>query len=72
MERAFLIPILIFLYLLSCPFLWLRNFNHRIVRGLDWLFDNVAYLGWDKEEVDYWPLPRASDEPLPERRIKDG
>lgn len=60
-----ILPVLIFLYLCPCPFLLLRNLCHRIVRGFDWLFDHLAYTCWDKDEVDYWPLPRAGDEPLP-------
>jgi hypothetical protein len=64
--RIIAVPILIVLYLLPTPFLFLRNLFQRICVALDWLFDRVGGLaGWDTKN---WPLPKAQDESIPYTR----
>jgi hypothetical protein len=61
--RVFAFFALAILYILPLPFLVTRDVCHRILRALDFCFDELAYMvGWDPEG---WPLPKSSDAPLP-------
>lgn len=57
------VPILILLYLSAGIPLLLRNVLHRITICFDMSFDWTAKIGG--MDCKYWPLPKASDAPLP-------
>jgi len=58
------VPLLILLYGLQVIPLGVRQAAHKMTVWLDHWFDVVAgWCGWDTQ---YWPLPKASDEPLPQ------
>jgi hypothetical protein len=57
------IPLLVALYFVAIFPLAMRNLFQRVTWSLVEAFDTVAMLaGWD---TALWPLPRASDSPLP-------
>lgn len=61
--RVIVIPILVFLYVIAVVPLTIRQLSHYATYFIDVMFDITAkYVGWDTK---YWPLPKASDEPLP-------
>jgi len=62
--RPIALPILVVLYIGAIIPLAARNACHQITKGMDWAFDFVARCAsWDPT---YWPLPKASDNPLEE------
>ena len=63
LVRILSTPVLVLLYLGCVPILLLRNALHVLTLWMDNTFDVMCKIcGWDNR---YWPLPKASDEPLP-------
>jgi hypothetical protein len=61
--RLLAAPLLVFIYVGCLPLLLTRNVAHIACRWMDTAFDGVCKIcGWDNR---FWPLPKASDEPLP-------
>ena len=60
--RIIAVPVLVLLYVGAAIPLSMRNCFHHLTRLADWMFDRVAWCaGWD---CRFWPLPKASDEPV--------
>jgi hypothetical protein len=61
--RVIAVPLLVLLYIGVAIPLTVRQLSHRVTWFFDWAFDGVAAIaGWDSR---FWPLPKASDSPLP-------
>ena len=65
--RVVVVPLLFLLYIFVGVPLVVRNIAHVACVMFDSLFDKLARLaGWNP---DYWPVPKASDDPLPLRNV---
>lgn len=61
--KVLAVPILIALYVLCLGPLLVRDGCQLLLIGMDKAFDWIAVsVGWDPR---FWPLPAASDNPLP-------
>lgn len=69
MMKTIAVPILVALYISAGFFLLMRDGLQYVIKFMDWLFDKTAeFVGWDSR---FWPLPKASDNPLPGHRGPD-